>query len=407
MDYLSEDYKFVPETHEQSVDVSYPVFSRTDAVAPCSKFKYKPMFKENLNYALMSWQIGWNEPKLIIEFGLVDGAKQNEEIQVEPKSNRTLFEQALLEIHHRYNKKYREGYRTPEDKPPLKSPMLAQKYVYKKTKLSFPVGVTVKLDGIRCLVRYDDKIYYRSRNNKDYTHLSLFDEDIKLFLSFLQPNIEIDGEMFSEKLSFNKIASIFRKEVNTNNDDLREHIKYYIFDSNEELPYEQRWKQLFEAYTQYLEHTQQHFVVLLNTFWASSHEEIQKLHDQSLEHGFEGTMIRKCYFSDPTEKGYECSLYRPGRRTNILKYKTMMDEEATIEKVISGKGREAGKALLGVRDIRGNFFFVRPSYPFKEREKWFENPSLVLDKKITIVFQELSEDGVPRFPVGKCIRDYE
>ena len=85
----------------------------------------------------------------------------------------------------------------------------------------------------------------------------------------------------------------------------------------------------------------------------------------------------------------------------------MMDEEATIQKVISGKGREAGKALLGVRDIRGNFFFVRPSYPFKEREKWFEDPSLVLNKKMTIVFQELSEDGVPRFPVGKCIRDYE
>lgn len=407
MDFLSEDYKHESKSEKSEVDTSFTIFSRKDTIPENTKFKYKPVFKDNLNFALMSWQIGFDSPKIVIEHGLVEGLKQKEEIVVEPKSNRTLFEQAILEINSRYTKKYREGYRTPEDKPPLKGPMLAQKYVYQKTKLSFPVGVTVKLDGIRCLVRYDDKIYYRSRNNKEYNHLSVFDNDIKLFLSFLHPNIELDGEMFSEHLNFNKIASIFRKEVNTNEDDLKENIKYYIFDSNQDLPYELRWKELYDAYCSYLNETKDHLVVLLNNHWASSHEDIKKIHDVSIENGFEGTMIRKCHFSDRTDKGYECSLYRPGRRTNILKFKNMIDEEATIEKIISGKGRESGKALLGVRDIRGNFFIVRPSYTFKEREEWFKNPNLVLGKQITIVFQELSEDGVPRFPVGKIIRDYE
>lgn len=407
MDYLDENYRFNDESTSQAVDTTFPIFSRVDNISPCNKFKYKPIFKDNLNFSLMTWQIGWEEPNILVEFGLVDGLKQTEKIIVEAKSNRTLFEQALLEIQSRYNKKYREGYRTPDDKPPLKGPMLAQKYVYNKTKLSFPVGVTVKLDGIRCLVRYDDKVYYRSRNNKDYNHLDMFDNDIKLFLSFLQPNIEIDGEMFSEHLNFNKIASIFRKEVNTDSDSIKENIKYYIFDSNEDFPYEQRWKRLLDAYTQYLDKDNNNMIVLLNTMWASSHQDIQKIHDKAIENGFEGSMIRKCYFSDKTDAGYERSLYQPGRRTNILKYKNMIDEEATIEKIISGKGREAGKALLGVRDIRNNFFFVRPSYPFAEREKWYNDPSLVLGKQITIVYQELSEDGVPRFPVGKVIRDYE
>lgn len=407
MNFLDDDYEIKTTETKTEMDTSFNIYSRSDTINTQEKFKYKPIFKDNLNFASMMWQIGFDSPNIIIEFGLVDGLKQKELILVEAKSNRTLFEQALLEINNRYNKKYREGYRTPDDKPPLKGPMLAQKYEYKKTKLKFPVGVSVKLDGIRCLVRYDDKIYYRSRNNKEYNHLSMFDDDVKLFLSFLQPNIELDGEMFSQHLNFNKIASIFRKEVNTNVDDIKENIKYFIFDSNEHLPYELRWTQLFEAYKLYLEKTQDPMIVLVNTFWAKSHDEIKQLHDKSIENGFEGTMIRKCYFSDKTEKGYECSLYRPGRRTNILKYKNMLDEEATIEKIISGKGREAGKALLGVRDIRGNFFFVRPSYTFKERELWYQNQELVLNKKITIVFQELSEDGIPRFPVGKCIRDYE
>jgi len=31
----------------------------------------------------------------------------------------------------------------------------------------------------------------------------------------------------------------------------------------------------------------------------------------------------------------------------------------------------------------------------------------LIGKRLTVTFQEYTEHGIPRFPVGKCIRDYE
>jgi DNA ligase-1 len=37
----------------------------------------------------------------------------------------------------------------------------------------------------------------------------------------------------------------------------------------------------------------------------------------------------------------------------------------------------------------------------------FQNGSEYVGKKLTIRFQELTDEGLPRFPVGIAFRDYE
>ena len=39
------------------------------------------------------------------------------------------------------------------------------------------------------------------------------------------------------------------------------------------------------------------------------------------------------------------------------------------------------------------------------KKKLFENGDDYVGKLLTVVYQELTDDGLPRFPVGKAIRD--
>jgi len=371
---------------------------------------YQPMFKLNANGAKMIWRVGFDGSNIIVYHGHKDGNIQTETIEVETNnSGRTLHEQSVLEINNRYLKKHREGYRSENEPPAIKGPMLAHKYEHGKTKLNYPVGCTVKLDGIRCLVRQDnDKTIYRSRNNKEYKHLSVYDDCMSRFFELLPPSIELDGEMYSDELTFNDMSSVFRKEKNTDNKQMIKYIKYHIFDCNVEKPYEDRWSILVNAYKKLCENFNGvNLIVVVNTFWAKNDNELMSFHRHARSKGYEGTMIRKLYMSDKTPKGYTSSLYLSGRKNNILKLKDIEEEEGIILGVEDGKGREKGLALIKVKDPRGNEFSVRPSTTFEQRKIWFDDPNLIVGKKMTYQYQNLSEFGVPRFPVGKDIRDYE
>jgi ATP-dependent DNA ligase len=386
-------------------------FERSETIPQDVKeWHYRPMFKDNANGAKMLWRIGFDGSNIVVHHGHVDGAIQTELVEVTTNnSGRSLHDQAVLEINNRYLKKHREGYRDKNEPPPIKGPMLAHKYEHGKTKLNYPVGCTVKLDGIRCLIRHEnDKVIYRSRNNKEYNHLAVFDECMAKFFELLPPSIELDGEMYSDELTFNDISSVFRKEKNTDNKQMLKYIRYYIFDCNLEKPYEDRWSMLVNAYQKLCEiYDGEVLIVVVNTFWAKNDNELLSFHRHARSKGYEGTMIRKLYISDKTPKGYTSSLYLSGRKNNILKLKDIEEEEGIVLGVEEGKGREKGLALIRVKDPRGNEFSVRPSATFEQRKIWFDEPESIVGKKITYQFQNLSEFGVPRFPVGKDIRDYE
>ena len=50
-------------------------------------------------------------------------------------------------------------------------------------------------------------------------------------------------------------------------------------------------------------------------------------------------------------------------------------------------------------------FSVRPKGTIEMRRDWFKNSKKYIGKKLTVIYQELSELGVPRFPVGKSVRE--
>ena len=50
-------------------------------------------------------------------------------------------------------------------------------------------------------------------------------------------------------------------------------------------------------------------------------------------------------------------------------------------------------------------FRVRPRGTIEQRKEWFKNGKKYIGKMLTVIYQELSEQNVPRFPVGKAIRE--
>jgi DNA ligase OB-like domain len=143
-------------------------------------------------------------------------------------------------------------------------------------------------------------------------------------------------------------------------------------------------------------------------YHAYTYEDIQRAHDYFVSLGYEGSMIKK-YSNGATKgtKSYIESQYLFGKGIHILKYKYFTTKEAKCVEVRNSKGREEGCALLILENESGKRFSVRMKGGFDRRREWLQNPNLVLNKPVTYKYQELTDDGIPRFPIGLEVRDYE
>jgi len=48
-----------------------------------------------------------------------------------------------------------------------------------------------------------------------------------------------------------------------------------------------------------------------------------------------------------------------------------------------------------------------PKGTVEEKREWFRTGSSYIGKKLSVKFQELTDEGLPRFPIGIAFRDYE
>ena len=81
-----------------------------------------------------------------------------------------------------------------------------------------------------------------------------------------------------------------------------------------------------------------------------------------------------------------------------------MESEYEIVGFKQGDGRDKG-TVIWVCKTDNKEFSVRPKGTIDSRKELFINAKSCIGKKLTVIYQELSEMGVPRFPVGKAIRD--
>lgn len=396
---------------------------------PVSKmWKLPLMFRIGNNGVTYIWQIGWDGTKLRILHGPVSCTTVDPHDVETNTSGRSLDQQALQEARAKYKNKFYDGYLMAGSSDPPHSKGM-KGYPYKGQKLHFPVLISPKLDGIRLLVQHKGgkKVECRTYLNRELTHLTEIQKETLELFSYLPAYSTLDGEMYNHSMTFHEIASAV-KTLNYDHPE-RVNIHYYIFDiiTEENPPSEERYEMLLSSYTKYVneanasqssEGSQEMTtsptrsrrvsnVFLVPQYVAHSHDDLESYFDEFVSLGYEGLIIRRMgQGQDSRSKGFDMARYKAGRSTRLFKMKVFHDEEATVIGVESAKGKEAGAALLIIRDGYGVETTIRFG-TMEERAQWMKTPSLVIGKIITFKHVGRSADNHPIQPTGKCFRDYE
>ncbi len=347
---------------------------------------------------------------IITRHGYVDGKQQENEKFVETGKNigkrneTTAVEQAISDARAAWQKKKDAGYvergtgataagagagsKAKVSVASVPGPMLAHDYNKRGNSIKFPCYVQRKYDGTRCVAIPTKGLY--SRNKKKYPHLEHILEDIK----HLPDSLVLDGELYSTELTFQEIVGLVKRETQKPGDaEKQKKIRLHVYDIISDKPYEDRYARLKALFStgsfKYLE--------FAPTEICESEKKMKEMHAAYVAEGYEGIMLRN-------KKGG----YKVGQRSaELQKYKEFEDAEFTIVDFKEGDGLEKGCVIWICRTEDGQEFACRPRGTREERMELFENADDYIGKGLSVRYQELTDDGVPRFPVGIGIRDYE
>lgn len=243
-------------------------------------------------------------------------------------------------------------------------PMLANKWTGTLTSKTF--YVQPKLDGVRLIVSNQGCFSRTGKPVKGMDHLA----------KELKEGEWLDGECYDPNMSFEDITSAFK----TNPKSLKFHVFDYFDVNRPDLPFSERVKRT---------NVENHLI--------KDKKDVKKWHDIFVKQGHEGVMVRT-----------PDSVYEIGKRSNyLLKYKEFQTEEYEIVGAKTGHGRDANAVVWVCKTQNGNEFTVRPEGTIESRENYYKDADKYMGKLLTVRFQNLTSLGVPRFPVGVVIRDYE
>jgi ATP-dependent DNA ligase len=295
-----------------------------------------------------------------------------------------------------------------ESKKMLK-PMLALEMDSDKLSIKFPAFVQPKLDGVRCLVYRDNTtgmLIFQSRSNTIYEPFAhLLTEFEALFASFEDSDdLIIDGELYTHGMAFEKITSMARRSKTKHGEvgELQHHIYDCFYSGTKNLEknkigYADRYAALSTAFNK-TSHTN---LVLVETKLAQTLDDVYAFHTHytTLSSPYEGVMIR----------GKDSPYKQQGRSKELLKYKMFHDDEFVVIGHHEGTGAHAGTPIFecASKVKKDKNFSVTMQGSIEGRKKMFENVKTYYGKKLTVKYQEITADGVPRFPVGLAFRDYE
>ena len=357
------------------------------------------IYKKTVTGATQTWQIFTKDNTFWTVEGQLDGVlTTSKPTKCEGKNigranETTPEEQAIKEAQAKWDKKCEKGYTTNiadiDTSKTFFEPMLAHKYVDYKDDVTFPMLISPKIDGARMVAKKDG---LWTRNGKLYVscpHIAkilspVFDK---------HPNWVIDGEVYTHDVPFEKIISLVKRTKPTAEDlkESAELVQYWIFDGvvdDKTLGFEQRLKLIRDEINDIVGLNDNiKFVVAVP---IKSADELDEWHESYISKGFEGAMLR-----------VPNSPYENKRSKNLLKFKKFLDEEFEIVDILEGLGSRsamAGNLLMKLPNgktfgagIRGGEEYYKEL--LRDKKKY-------IGKKATIRYQNLSEEGIPRFPIA-------
>jgi DNA ligase-1 len=263
--------------------------------------------------------------------------------------------------------------------------MLAHKYTNEN-----PVGkyLSEKLDGYRAFFYKSSSTTaeFFSRNLKPFIAPDWYLEDIA---KHVPVGTLLDGELYTQRGDFEGMG-VVRKKIPV--DAEWKKIRYMVFDMPlVEKPFEERYE-IMRSLLKSIPH-----IHVVKQYKIKSEKQFQDLHKQWVSEGAEGSMLR-----DPF------TYYEQKRTKNLLKVKDFLDDEAIVEGVQMGEGRNShvmGNLIVrwapqAKQKYKGTFD-VGSGFTDEQRKHWktLFKPGTV----ITIRYFEIQKSGKPRFPTFQNI----
>lgn len=271
-------------------------------------------------------------------------------------------------------------------------PMLAASQQPDLNDISYPVLVSPKLDGIRCVIK-DGKVL--SRTLKPIPNLFVQSELPVTLMEGFDGELMVDGD-------FNSVQSAIMSQSGTPD------FTFNVFDDHSfpGRPFMER-SQAVQSDVISLDHPR---VKLVNQELICTPDELKECLGDYLCKGYEGVIVR-----DPQAP------YKYGRSTLnqgwMLKLKPFHDDEATVigfEELMHNLDTSSHKLenqvpgnKLGalVVEWQGKEFKLGTGFDNEQRERYWRDRDSLLGSKATFKYQELSRYGIPRIPVFKGFRD--
>lgn len=343
-----------------------------------------------------------NKVYLLVTSRYIDGKKTTSRKEIHSKnkgrSNETSpFEQACNEAKSKMNKKIDEGYvldQSELEEQQLLLPMLAHPFNKRKHNIEYPAYVQPKLNGVRNLAAADK---YITRKGKTYDTLSHLDADRDKLLAIIKCKA-LDGEVYKKGWTFQEIIRAVKKY----REGISEKLEYWVYDMIDcDMDFYDRYQTLKNAFTTAGATVEGQLlrlgnIVLVPSYTVHNEENIMSWQKEFVKDDFEGTIIRNW------KGGYELK----NRSKNLQKYKDMQDSEFDIVGGEEATGNDKGTVIFICKTAERTFS-VRPKGSRETRAKWLRELDSIIGKQLTVRYQELSEEGVPIFPVGLAVRDYE
>ena len=250
-------------------------------------------------------------------------------------------------------------------------------------------SVQPKLDGIRVIADLATGNLYK-RSGVEVKNCPHINRDV-LELGFEIPGYHfVDGELYNHQLDFSEINSYVSRTVNILD---TECIQLHLFDVGSEDVFWIRNRLLQNAVKRANNKVHKSSIHSVETYGCESMDNVLARHKTFIEDGYEGTMLRLNNLP-----------YEHKRSNQLYKIKDFTDSEFRI---VGWNEEENHPGYLGsfeVTDDVGNCFAVRPAVTREIRKEYWDGRISLIDSQLTVRYQEISKDGIPRFPIGIDIR---
>ena len=121
-------------------------------------------------------------------------------------------------------------------------PMLAPNQSVDLDTINFPIFISGKLDGIRCIIKDGEMV---SRSLKPIRNKKLQEKFNDLKIISKEQNIIFDGEIYSHELTFQEITHFVMTE-DIGDEALPESLKFWCFDMIKDEDFESLFKYRFD-----------------------------------------------------------------------------------------------------------------------------------------------------------------